>query len=78
MVLSKKDLLEAHKEHEDLISQFKTFLKDQGTQVFEISSAQKYGLRDLVFCLWDHVKKEKGMEEDAVPTFDPIGNNKLF
>ena len=78
VVLSKKDLLESHEEHQELIAQFKEFLKNRGTQVFEISSAQKSGLRDLVFCLWDHVKKEKGVQEDAVPTFDPIGNNKLF
>ena len=78
VVLSKKDLLEAHPEHQELIGQFKAFLVREGNQVFEISSAQKHGLRDLIFCLWAHVKTEKGENEGTPAVFDPIGNNKLF
>ena len=77
VVLTKKDLLEYQEDHESVLSDFKAFLASQGNDVFEISSAQKDGLRNLVFSLWDFVKREKGIEEDE-NTFDPIANNKLF
>jgi GTP-binding protein len=77
VVLTKKDLLNTQEDHQGVLSEFKEFLGMQGTRVFEISAAQKEGLRDLVFSLWDFVKREKGINEDD-KSFDPIANNKLF
>jgi GTP-binding protein len=75
-VMTKKDLWDAHEDHEELVQGFKNFLQTQNAQVLEISSAQKEGLKELVFGLWGFVKKEKAPVEET--GFDPSAGDKLF
>ena len=75
-VMTKKDLWDAHEGHDVLVDGFKEFLKSQDAKVLEISSAQKEGLKELVFGLWGFVKKEKAPTEET--GFDPSAGDKLF
>jgi len=76
IVMTKKDLWNGQSNHTQLVSDFKAFLSSQHATVLEISSAQKEGLKPLVFQLWDYVKKEKATTEET--GFDPLAGGKLF